>query len=70
MSETLNMDLYFKKEYLQHTGRSVCSHYIICIIMLLLILFQVIFLFLLFLGMVMYPSEVETTTKKNNNEIT
>ena len=70
MSETLNMDLYFKKEYLQHTGRSVCSHYIICIIMLLLILFQVIFLFLLFLGMVMYASEVETTTKKNNNKIT
>ena len=52
MSETLNMDLYFKKEYLQHTGRSVCSHYIICTIMLLLILLQVIFLFLLFLGMV------------------
>ena len=64
MSETLNMDLYFKKEYLQHTGRSVCSHYIIRrIIMLLLILFQVIFLFLLFLGMVIYASEVETTTK-------
>ena len=38
--------------------------------MLLLILFQVIFLFLLFLGMVMYASEVETTTKKNNNKIT
>ena len=53
MSETLNMDLYFKKEYLQHTGRSVCSHYIICTIMLLLILLQVIFLFLLFLGMVL-----------------
>ena len=70
MSETLNMDLYFKKEYLQHTGRSVCSHYIICIIMLLLFLFQVIFLFLLFLGMVMYASEVETTTKKNNSKIT
>ena len=64
MSETLNMDLYFKKEYLQHTGRSVCSHYIICTIMLLLILFQVIFLFLLFLGMVMYASEVEATAKK------
>ena len=70
MSETLNMDLYFKKEYLQHTGRSVCSHYIISIIMLLLILFQVIFLFLLFLGMVMYASEVETTAKKKNNKIT
>ena len=68
MSETLNMDLYFKKEYLQHTGRSVCSHYIICTIMLLLILFQVIFLFLLFLGMVMYASEVETTTTKKQQQ--
>ena len=69
MSETLNMDLYFKKEYLQHTGRSVCSHYIICIIMLLLILFQVIFLFLLFLGMVvsmlvkLKQQQKKTTTK-------
>ena len=37
--------------------------------MLLLILFQVIFLFLL--GMVMYASEVEATAKKkNNNKIT
>ena len=68
MSETLNMDLYFKKEYLQHTGRSVCSHYIICTIMLLLILLQVIFLFLLFLGMVMYASEVETTAKKKKQQ--
>ena len=68
MSETLNMDLYFKKEYLQHTGRSVCSHYIICTIMLLLILLQVIFLFLLFLGMVMYTSEVETTAKKKKQQ--
>ena len=50
---------------------SVCSHYIICTIMLLLILLQVIFLFLLFLGMVMYASEVETTAKKKqNNKIT
>ena len=32
---------------------------------------QVIFLFLLFLGMVMYASEVETTAKKKqNNKIT
>ena len=68
MSETLNMDLYFKKEYLQHTGRSVCSHYIICTIMLLLILFQVIFVFLLFLGMVMYASEVEATAKKKQQQ--
>ena len=68
MSETLNMDLYFKKEYLQHTGRSVCSHYIICTIMLLLILLQVNFLFLLFLGMVMYASEVETTAKKKKQQ--
>ena len=32
--------------------------------MLLLILLQVIFLFLLFLGMVMYASEVETINSK------
>ena len=37
--------------------------------MLLLILLQVIFLFLLFLGMVMYASEVETTAKKKKQQI-